>query len=312
MQMDKIKNHLITRKVSTALAMLKTPGKMIVPMGQNGLLNFIPDRKYLKMAFKAELGYPLNLEKPTTYNEKLQWLKLYDRKPEYTLYADKYRVREFIAETIGDRYLIPLIGAYQTSGEIPWDKLPERFALKCNHGSGTNIICKDKTKLDIPTAKQEIDRWLKYNAYWRGREWCYKDIKPCVICEEFYSAPDGNTPDDYKFMCFNGEPKLIQVHHDRFGDHTLDFMDVNWEKTGIVQGPRNSEKQIPKPATFDEMMEIARILARGMIYARIDLYSTDREVKFGEITMYPTSGFAPFGDIRTDYLLGSWIRLPNE
>lgn len=302
----------VYNKIHTAVSLFKTPEKMIVPMGQNGLLNFLSDKQYLKLAFKAELGYPLNLEHPLSYNEKLQWLKLYDRKPEYIIYADKWRVREYIKRTIGEKYLVPLIGVYHTSKEIPWEKLPTRFALKCNHASGTNIICTDKNKIDFEKATRQLDTWLKYNAFWRGREWCYRDIEPCILCEEFLESSDGNTPDDYKFMCFNGEPRLIQVHHDRFGDHTLDFMDINWEKKGIIQGPRNSDSIIPKPTSFDEMKRIAEILSKGMYYARIDMYTINNEVKFGEITMYPTSGFGKFDNIDTDYLLGSWIRLPID
>ena len=308
--MDKVKKNRFVQKIMTAASLAKTPGKMIVPLGQNGLLRFVPDKQYLKMAFKSEMGYPLNLKHPVTYNEKMQWLKIYDRKPEYIMYADKYLVREYIAKTIGEKYLIPLIGVYKSSSEIPWDKLPKQFVLKCNHASGTNIICTDKSEMDYSKVSEQLDRWLKYNAFWRGREWCYKDIKPCIICEEFIGAQDGQTPDDYKFMCFNGEPRLIQVHHDRYGDHTLDFMNTNWQKTGIVQGPRNSDKEIPKPETYGEMYEIAKLLSKDMYYARVDLYSMNHSVKFGEITMYPTSGFSPFEKMETDYLLGSWIALP--
>ncbi len=302
----------ITPKIKTALSLIRTPQKMLLPAGQNGLLNFVPDETYIKIIFNAEMGYRLNLEHPKTYNEKLQWIKLYDRKPEYTIYADKYKVREYISEKIGDKYLIPLIGMYKKAEDIPWNELPERFVLKCNHASGTNIICMDKSKLDIPSAEKQLNAWLKKNAFWSGREWCYKDIEPCIICEEYLETDDGLTPNDYKFMCFNGVPKLIQVHHDRYGNHTLDFMDENWKKTGIVQGPPNSTDEIPKPDEFDEMMEIARILSKDMYYARVDLYIVRHQVLFGEITMYPTSGFCLFDDPQTDIMLGEWIKLPTD
>ena len=303
---------MLREKIKTAISLLKTPGKMLLPAGQNGMLKFIPDKMYLKAVFKAEMGYRLDLVHPKTYNEKLQWIKLYDRKPEYTVYADKYRVRKYIADTIGEEYLVPLIGMYERAADIPWADLPDSFVLKCNHVSGANIICADKSKLNIAEATQKLAYRLGKNDFWGGREWCYKDIKPCIICEEYMGSSDGMPPDDYKFMCFNGEPKLIQVHHDRYGDHTLDFMDTNWEKTGIVQGPPNSKDPIPKPETFDEMMKIARILSSNMPYARIDLYSIGNTVKFGEITMYPTSGFCLFDDFQTDIQLGEWIRLPID
>ena len=199
----------IAKKIRTALSLVNTPRNMILPAGQNGLLKFIPDDIYLKMVFRAEMGYKLDLKYPKTYNEKLQWIKLYDRKPEYTLYADKYRVREYIEKILGKEYLIPLIGVYLSASEIPWQELPDRFVLKCNHASGTNIICTDKSKLDEIEASKRLDSWLKHNAFWGGREWCYKDIKPCIICEEFMDSGNGSTPDDYKIMCFNGTPKLI-------------------------------------------------------------------------------------------------------
>lgn len=302
----------IVAKVKTVVSLAKTPQKLLLPAGQNGLLNFIPDKTYLEIVFKAETGYALNLNHPKTYNEKLQWIKLFDRKPEYVMYADKYRVREYIRKNIGEKYLIPLIGMYKRAEDIPWEKLPEQFVLKCNHASGTNIICRNKTDLDIRLTIKTLNEWLRKNAFWGGREWCYKDIEPCIICEELIKTQDGITPDDYKLMCFNGVPKLIQVHHDRYGNHTLDFMDENWEKTGIIQGPPNSISEIPKPKVFDEMIEIAKKISKDMYYSRVDLYIVNGLIKFGEITMYPTSGFCVFADFKTDQLLGQWIKLPVD
>ena len=299
-------------KLKTVISLARKPQKLILPAGQNGLLNFIPDKIYLKAVFKAETGYSLDLNNPKTYNEKLQWLKLFDRKPEYVMFADKYKVRDYIARTIGEKYLIPMIGVYKTAEEIPWNELPNRFVLKCNHASGTNIICRNKADLDIQSSKIKLDTWLKKNSYWGEREWCYKDIEPCIICEEFMGTEDGMPPNDYKVMCFNGIPKLIQVHHDRYGDHTLDFMDTNWEKTDIVQGPRNSDNNPPKPNQLNELLEIAHVLSKDMFYARIDFYIINEKVKFGEITMYPTAGFCKFNKYETDVLLGSWIKLPID
>ena len=313
MQMDKITNNKTVKKIKTALSLIKAPGKLILPMGQNGLLNFVPDKLYLRCAFKAETGYPLDLKHPKTYNEKLQWIKLYDRKPEYVVYADKYKVREYIAATIGDKYLVPIIGMYRKAEEIRWSELPERFVLKCNHASGTNIVCKDKSKLDISSTEKQLNAWLKKNAYWEAREWCYKDIEPCIICEEFIETQDGNTPDDYKFMCFNGVPKLIQVHHDRFGDHTLDYYTPRWEKATLQRiDAKVSTREISRPEKLDEMLSIAAKLSENMYYARIDLYYVDGVIYFGEITMYPTGGFSTFVNHEDDLLLGSYIKLPTD
>lgn len=303
----------ILSKTKTAFSLLKTPDRLLLPAGQNGLLNFIPDKAYLQAVFKAETGYSLNLEHPRTYNEKLQWIKLYDRKPEYVLYADKYRVREYIAHTIGEQYLVPLIGVYRRAGEIPWAGLPNRFVLKCNHASGTNIICRNKQELDIPSAETKLDAWLKKNAFWGGREWCYKDIEPCIICEGFIETPDGNTPDDYKFMCFNGIPRLIQVHHDRYGHHTLDYYTPEWEKAELKRiDAYSSSAQFPKPQDLDEMLAIARELSKDMYYARVDLYYVDKHIYFGEITLYPTGGFSTFTSYEDDLLLGGYMKLPTD
>ena len=303
----------VFHKIQTVFSLVKTPKKLLLPAGQNGLLNSIPDEKYLKAVFKAETGYPLDLEHPKTYNEKLQWLKLYDRKPEYVIYADKYKVREYIRGTIGEKYLIPLIGMYKNAKDIPWMQLPTRFVLKCNHASGTNIICKDKSKLNIKKKKKALNKWLKKNAYWGAREWCYKDIEPCIVCEEFIETQDGNTPDDYKFMCFNGIPRLIQVHHDRYGNHTLDYYTPEWKRASLKRIDANtSAKSIPKPENLKEMLSVASILSKDMYYARIDLYNVDGKVYFGEITMYPTGGLSTFEDYNDDLLLGSYMKLPTD
>ena len=303
----------ILSKFRTAFSLLDTPEKLILPAGQNGLLNFVPDTIYLKAVFKAETGYPLDLEHPKTYNEKLQWIKIYDRNPNYVIYTDKYRVREFIENTIGGQYLVPLIGVYKKAKDIPWDTLPERFVLKCNHASGTNIICKNKNNLDIKAATRKLDRWLKRNQFWGAREWCYKDIEPCIICEEFIETSDGNTPDDYKFMCFNGEPRLIQVHHDRFGSHTLDYYTPQWNKANLKRiDAQCSNTTVPKPEKLEEMLNIAQILSKDMYYARIDLYYSNNQILFGEITLYPTGGFSTFSTYEDDLRLGSYIKLPID
>lgn len=303
----------VIKKMKTAVSLLKTPTKLVLPAGQNGLLNFIPDKIYLRTVFKAETSYKLNLDHPRTYNEKLQWIKLYDRRPEYVIYADKYKVREYIAKEIGEQYLIPLIGMYKTVDEIPWEELPNRFVMKCNHASGTNIVCKNKKELDIASAKENLNKWLKRNAYWGAREWCYKNIEPCIICEEFIETQDGNTPDDYKFMCFNGVPRLIQVHHDRYGDHTLDYYTPEWKKADLQRIDANiSSNNITKPGKLEEMLMIAEKLSKDMYYARIDLYYVNSIIYFGEITMYPTGGFSTFTRYEDDLLLGSYMKLPTD
>jgi hypothetical protein len=301
----------LIRKIKTAASwMVRKPEVLLLAAGRNGLLNFIPDKLYLKIVFRAETGYKLNLKHPKTYNEKLQWIKLYDRRPEYTMYADKFAVREYIAKTLGEEYLVPLIGVYDRAEEIPWDDLPDRFVLKCTHGSGTNIICRDKNKLDRVQAVKDLNRWLKKNYFWAGREWCYKNIRPRIICEQYLDAGNGMTPDDYKFMCFNGEPRIIQLHHDRFGKHTLTYYTTDWERTDIKRIDEDTALvSAEKPQNLSEMLGIARRLSRDMYYARIDLYDMKGRIYFGEITLYPTSGFSTFARYEDDEMLGSWLCL---
>jgi hypothetical protein len=293
---------------------LRSPRKLIRGLGTLGWFNWLPDKPYLKLVYWGETSKKLNLDAPVTYNEKLQWLKLYDRKPEYIKYADKYAVRSYIRETIGEQYLIPLLGVYESVEEIDWDSLPNQFVLKCTHGSGCNIICTDKDKLKIEVSKIKLNKWMKRNWYWFGREWPYKNIKPRIICETFISETD-NTPDDYKVLCFNGKAKLIGVHIDRYGNHKFDNYDRQWEKTTIARMVQDGP--IPnfvyeKPKQFEKMIQLSELLASNMSHVRIDWFIVRDKLYFGEITLYEASGFDHFDNKEDDYLLGSWIDLKEE
>ena len=302
-------------KIITALNLLKKePRKIVKVLGSNNLLNWIPDKTYLKILYYCETGKKLNLENPKTFNEKLQWIKLYDRKPEYITYVDKYSVRDYIKKTIGEEYLIPLIGVYNTVDEILWGELPNQFVLKCTHGSGSNIICKDKNQLDIIGAKKKLSKWMKKNWYWFGREWPYKNLRPRIICEEFISE-DNEIPYDYKVMCFNGEAKLIQVHANRFAiNHTQNFYDVMWNKTTISQGYSYgsflSEGADKKPKCLETMLKLSEHLSRNTYHVRIDWYEVEGRLYFGEITLFDGSGLYPFDNENDNLMLGSWISLP--
>ena len=276
------------------------------------ILNFkmfrlLPDDIFLRIKYRLIMGKPLDLKKPKTFNEKLQWLKLYDRKPEYTKLVDKYEVRKYIAETIGEQYLIPLLGVYDSFDDIDFDTLPNQFVLKPNHTSGNVFICKDKLKIDFNKLRKKVNKWLKREYYWLHREWPYKNVKPRIICEKFLE--DNIT--DYKFMCFHGEPKLIQIHRNRGRkDQTLDFYDVNWNKTEIRRDKPTSQEFIPKPKNLDEMLSIARILSKDEIHVRIDLYEVEGKVYFSEKTFFSASGFSKFAKEEYDELIGRWIKLP--
>jgi len=296
-------------KINTLFMIIKKPRKIIKLLGDKRFFDWIPDKQYLKLVYWGETGKKLNIKAPNTFNEKLQWLKLYDRKSEYNIYVNKHAVRSFIAETIGEKYLIPLIDVYNSVEEIDWDVLPNKFVLKCTHGSGSNIICSDKDKFEIEEAKKKLKKWMNKNWYWFGREWPYKNIKPRIISEKYLQ---GNIT-DYKFMCFHGEPKLIQIHRNRGSkDRTLDFYDIDWNKTEIRRKMPTAKELIPKPDNLEEMLEVARKLSKNEVHCRIDLYEVKGKVYFGEKTLYTASGFSEFAKEKYDELLGSWIKLPID
>lgn len=296
-------------KITKYTPYIRNPLKLTLTLGRKGFLKFVPDKVYLKLVYFGEIGKKLNLIGPVTYNEKLQWLKLYNRKPEHCVFVDKYAVREYIKSTIGEEYLIPLISVYDNVNAINWNQLPKKFVMKCTHGSGSNIICEDKDKLDVKDAIKKLNKWMKINWYWYGREWPYKNLKPRIICEEYLM----DNIIDYKFMCFNGEPKLVQVHCNRAQEnYSLDFYDMNWHKTDIKRCGKESAGLVEKPKRFDEMMGLVKALSRDDIHVRIDLYEVADRIYFGEKTYFSASGFSPYAKEEHDKLLGSFIELPNE
>lgn len=268
------------------------------------------DEEFLKKNFKYRLGYELNLENPQTFNEKLQWLKLHDRRPEYTMMVDKYAVKKYVAEKIGEQYIIPTLGVWNRFDDIDFGQLPDQFVLKCTHDSGGLVICRDKSKFDIRAARRKINRCLKHNYYWSGREWPYKNVKPRIIAEKYMIDFKSNDIKDYKFLCFNGEPQIIEIHSSRFSDfHTQDFYDITWNPTKIRQGAVSST-QIDKPLNFDKMIEYSKILSKGLIHLRVDWYEINGNLFFGELTFYDGSGFDKFDNEYSDVFLGKLIHLP--
>ena len=279
-----------------------------------GLYNGLSDEKFLRIKFKAYMGKKLDLQNPKTFNEKLQWLKLYDRRPEHTMMADKFLVRDYIADKLGEEYLIPLLGVWDDPDQIDFDKLPDRFVLKCNHNSGVGMcICKDKSRLDINKVCAELRIGLNQNYYLLNREWPYKNIPRKIICEQYMedsSQKDSLT--DYKFFCFNGVADCVMVCLDRFsGDTKFYFFDKNWELKRLNIRGKNAPKgfTIPKPVCMDEMFRIAEKLSAGLPFSRIDLYECNGKVYFGEITFFPDSGFDANLLPETDQYFGEMIDL---
>ena len=277
-----------------------------------GLYNSMPDRDYLERKFEALMGAPLHLDAPQTFNEKLQWLKLYDRRPEYTMMVDKYRVREYIAQKIGAEYLIPLLGVWDSPDEIDFAALPEQFVLKCNHNSGLGMcICKDKSTLDLRKVRRELRKGLRQDYYLPGREWPYKDVPRKIIAEKFMIDNDVNELRDYKFFCFRGEVKCFKVDFDRFIDHRANYFDPNGNPMpfGEVVCPPKPDKQLVLPENLGKMISLAEKLSGDIPFLRVDFYNVQGRIYFGELTFSPASGMGKFIPEAWDAILGSWLRL---
>ncbi|MGM9551702.1 MAG: ATP-grasp fold amidoligase family protein [Clostridia bacterium] len=278
------------------------------------LFDKMSDEKYLKMIYKARMGKELNLENPQSYNEKLQWLKLYDRKDIYTTMVDKYAVKEYVAELIGEEYIIPTLGLWDNFDEIGFDDLPEQFVLKCTHDSGGLVICTDKSKLDKDAAKKKINKCLKTNFYSYGREWPYKNVPRKIIAEKYMVDESGTELKDYKFFCFDGEVKAMFIASDRANPNEetkFDFFDRDFNHLPFTNGHPNSDREVQKPQGFDKMVELAEVLSKGLPHVRIDFYDIYGKVYFGEITFFHWSGMTPFEPEEWDNTFGSWIKLPK-
>ncbi len=269
-------------------------------------------RFILEQQFKPQSGYPLNLDNPKTFNEKIQWLKLYYHDPLMTKCADKVGVRDYIAEKIGSEYLIPIIGVYDSVDDIDWDKLPNKFVAKVNWGSGQNIICKDKAKLDINDAKQKLRQWMRpeSNHYYNFLEWVYKDIEPKIIIEEFLDTKGDDLP-DYKFMCYNGRPKNLFVCTERSVKLKTTWFDTNWNKLPFKRLHDASDKEISCPKKFDKMLHIARTLSEPFPFVRVDFFEFGSQLFVGELTFFPGNGTEPFTPVEWDRKIGDLLQLPQ-
>lgn len=278
-----------------------------------GVARCLPDELYLRLVYKRATGKVLHLNPPRTFNEKLQWLKLYDRRPVYTMLADKYAVRKHIAAVLGERYLIPLLGMWEHPEDINFTALPNQFALKTNHDSGGVLLCHDKARFDVPGAIAKLNQHLHQNFFEVGREWVYQGIPRCIIAEALIGPPDGGAPLDYKLMCFNGKVRCTFVCSDRGSESGLKvtFYDRNWMPLPFTRHYPSSQTPIPRPSCYEEMVEIAERLSSEIPFCRIDLYEIEGRVFFGEITFFPGGGFETFNPDEWDTTLGTWMKLPT-
>lgn len=273
---------------------------------------YMTDEQYLKWLYKLSTGKNLDLNNPKTYTEKMQWLKLYDHNPMYTIMQDKYLVREIIKEKIGEEYLIPQYGVWKSVDEIDFSILPDQFVLKCNHDYNSVIICKDKGTFNFDAAKKKLDLALK-NDFWKnGRQWAYKDIPRRIIAEKFMKNGDEDYLTDYKFFCFNGEPKIMYCSKDKAENPTTDFFDMDYNRLQIMSRDPNSLVPPEKPVQFEKMKELAHILSVGYPHIRVDFYVINGFIYFGELTMYHNSGLIPFKPQEWEEKMGEWIELPKR
>ena len=279
------------------------------------IFRLIPDKIYINIKFYKNFGKFVDFDNPQTYNEKLQWLKLYNRDPFYNLIVDKYLVKQYVEDKIGKQYIIPLLGVWNHFDDIDFSKLPEQFVLKTNHDCGGVIVCKDKSKFDYKNAKDKLEQHLKNNYYWEHREWPYKDVKPVIFAEKYMVDESGYELKDYKWFCFNGEPKLLFIAQDRDNPNEetkFDFFDMDFNLLPFTNGHPNSGVKRKKPAGFDKMRDLAAELSKGIPHVRVDFYDINGEIYFGELTLFHWSGFVKFEPEEWDYKLGSWITLPEK
>lgn len=275
-------------------------------------MRIIPDRAYIQMYYFAHFKKFCNLKNPKTYNEKLNWLKLHDKNPIYTRIVDKFEAKEYVKDIIGDQYIIPTLGVWDNFDDIDFDELPQQFVLKCTHDSEGLVIVKDKDKLDKKMAKNKIESALKQNFFYIGREWPYKNVKPRIIAEKYMEDHIDGELRDYKFFCFDGEPKAMFVASDRASDNVkFDYFDLNFNHLDIKQKYPHAEQPLRKPVTFEKMIELSKVLSKGFPHVRVDFYEVDGQLYFGELTFYHFSGFMPFEPNKWDKIFGDWIKLPQ-
>lgn len=292
-------------------SIIKKIRQPVVVFIQRHILRYLPDSLYLKTLHRCLLGKKLNLKNPVTYNEKLNWLKIHDRNPLYTKLVDKYEVRQFISKTIGTQYLVPLLGVWNNAMIIDFSALPERFVLKCTHDSGSKVICADKKALDLAAVRQKLNKALKEDCYSRFREWSYKNVPPRIIAEQYIEDHASGQLMDYRFFCFNGQEKLIMVEYDRMSGHKRNLYTPDWQYIDAsVNYPTDAARLTAPPKTLNLMIRLARVLSKGMPHVRVDFYSVNDQVFFGELTFFHAAGFAKFMPESLNHEMGSWLKLP--
>lgn len=298
------------RILKKAVRFMSEPEVRFYCLDKLGIYKSLPDDKYLKRKFKLRTGYELDLEKPRSFNEKIQWLKLNDRSPRYVTLVDKFLVKDFVAATIGGKYVIPTIDSWDSADSVDFNRLPREFVIKCNHNSGKGIyICRDKETINEGKVRKGLAKALSEDYYIYNREWPYKNVKRRVLAEELLKENGGGELKDYKLMCFNGKVRCSFVCSDRFTKDGLKvtFFDRDWNVMPFERHYPKSTKEIRKPKNYELMVGLAEKLAEGICFVRVDFYEVCGRVYFGEMTFYPGSGFEEFTPREWDYKMGEWL-----
>ena len=273
------------------------------------LIRFVPDKIYLSVYYYAKQKRLPNIKNPKRFSEKIQWLKLYDKNPEHTVAVDKYLAKSYVAKILGEKYITPTLGVYDHFDQIDFDKLPDKFVLKCNHDSAGLVIVQDKSKLDRAKAKEEIEQALKYNYYYISREWPYKDVKPVILAEEYLENGEEGLH-DYKVWCFNGKAMYIQYITGRIGKTYEAFYDRDWKKQDFTYYNPLMDGEVKRPERLEELLEVSEKLAKDMPFLRADFYILETgEIKFGEMTFFPIGGMERWHPDEMDVKFGGMIDL---
>jgi hypothetical protein len=278
--------------------------------------DWVDDTTYLKRLFKVRQEYELNLDQPKSLNEKLQWLKIHDRKPIYSQLADKYASRSFVKEFFGEKYLIPLLYSTDDYRDIIPENMPDgHFVVKANHDSGSFKIIRDKSSVDWKKLQSDCRWWLSINYFWFEREWCYKNIKPIIIVERLLETQEGKIPNDYKIHCINGKVSFIYVSIDREGINKRNIYDSDWKALPFTWAAKGKDilkqrgEEINPPTSFNQMKQMAEKVAEMFPYVRVDFYDVDGKIYFGEITQFHGGGFDQIRPLEWDYKYGEMINL---
>ena len=301
-------------KIKTAINFIVNSDYRFYCLANKGLKSKTPADEFLKREYRLFMGDELDLDNPRLYTMKLQWLKLYDHRPEYTEMVDKYAVKQYVSDRIGAEYVIPLLGVWSSVEDIDFDKLPEKFVLKTTHDSGGLVICKDKSKLDIESAKKKLKYFLKRKYYDYNKEWPYKNVPPRIIAEAYMEDSTCGELRDYKFFTFGGEPKVLYIAQGRGkGEPTVaDFFDMDFNHLPFTIDHDMAAIPPEKPQNFERMKQLARILSAGVPQLRVDFYEVDGRVYFGEMTFFHCSGMVPFNPREWDEIFGDWVVLPAK